>query len=366
MAHKHSVYDTDTHFSINPITRAIKNESSTKTTVMQYDHNSERFTFELPRMIEGHDMSLCNEVEVHYLNGTNSGVYAVDDFKISPDGDDVVICSWLISCAATQLVAALNFLLRFSCVSDDGTVDYAWHSGVFSGISVSNGMNNGEAVVKEYPDVLAAWQARITSVETRMKKLEENGGNSVSAEVVQTDNGAIITIGETTATVTNGTNGADGAHWWIATISFGGSDVLNKTYIATVEGIEIAVGDLILYTDGIVCQVTAVASSNVIVKNTGINLKDSKVNTAKIGEITLLSDSWVGEASPYSQVVTLAEATENSQVDLTPSVEQLAIFHDKDITFVAENEGGVVTVYVIGQRPENDYTIQVTITEVAI
>ena len=44
MAHKHSVYDTDTHFSINQITQAIKNESSSKTTLIQYDHNSERFT----------------------------------------------------------------------------------------------------------------------------------------------------------------------------------------------------------------------------------------------------------------------------------------------------------------------------------
>lgn len=101
---------------------------------------------------------------------------------------------------------------------------------------------------------------------------------------------------------------------------------------------------------------------------------------ARIGYVTLLADSWVGESSPYSQVVEvdgMAEVnggvtenigiggvTENSQVDLTPSVEQLAIFHNKDLAFVTENEDGVVTVYAIGQKPENDYTIQVTITEV--
>ena len=49
---------------------------------------------------------------------------------------------------------------------------------------------------------------------------------------------------------------------------------------------------------------------------------------------------------------------------MTPSVEQLVIFYEKDLTFVTENEGGVVTVYAIGQKPTNDYTIQVTITEV--
>ena len=45
--------------------------------------------------------------------------------------------------------------------------------------------------------------------------------------------------------------------------------------------------------------------------------------------VTLLADAWEGTASPYSQVVTIEGVTENSQVDLTPSVEQLIIFHDR-------------------------------------
>ena len=85
---------------------------------------------------------------------------------------------------------------------------------------------------------------------------------------------------------------------------------------------------------------------------------------ARISEVTLLADDWVGAASPYSQVVSVKGVTENSQVDLTPSVEQLVIFHEKDLAFVTENEDGIVTVYAIGQKPANDYTIQVTITEV--
>lgn len=87
---------------------------------------------------------------------------------------------------------------------------------------------------------------------------------------------------------------------------------------------------------------------------------------ARIGEVTLLADAWVGEDNLYSQVVNIEGVTENSQVDLTPDVQQLAVFYNKDISFVTENEGGVVTVYVIGQKPENDYTIQATITEVDV
>ena len=83
-----------------------------------------------------------------------------------------------------------------------------------------------------------------------------------------------------------------------------------------------------------------------------------------VNTITLASDNWVGDASPYSQVVNIAGVTENSKVDLQPSAEQLTIFHEKDLTFVTENDDGVVTAFCIGQKPANDYTIQAVITEV--
>ena len=86
----------------------------------------------------------------------------------------------------------------------------------------------------------------------------------------------------------------------------------------------------------------------------------------KIGEVTLLASAWAGEDRLYHQVVEIEGVTENSQVDLTPDVQQLMIFYEKDLTFVAENEGGTVTVFAIGQKPTNDYTMQVTITEVDV
>ena len=92
----------------------------------------------------------------------------------------------------------------------------------------------------------------------------------------------------------------------------------------------------------------------------------SRGSLARISEVTLLSSKWEGTTSPYSQVVTIEGATASDQVDLTPSVEQLVIFHQKDLAFVTENEDGVVTVYAIGDKPANDYTIQVTLTEVVI
>ena len=96
----------------------------------------------------------------------------------------------------------------------------------------------------------------------------------------------------------------------------------------------------------------------------GFSAGGSAYAIARIKWVELPASAWKGSGNLYSQVVEIEGVTENSQVDLTPSVEQLAIFYEKDLTFVTENEDGVVTVYAIGQKPTNDYTIQVTITEV--
>lgn len=87
---------------------------------------------------------------------------------------------------------------------------------------------------------------------------------------------------------------------------------------------------------------------------------------SRIADVNLMSANWQGSNNLYSQIVSVDGVTENSKVDLNPSVEQLAVFYQKDLTFVTENEDGVVTVYCIGQKPANDYTMQATITEVNV
>ena len=96
------------------------------------------------------------------------------------------------------------------------------------------------------------------------------------------------------------------------------------------------------------------------------SLKGEKATPAKIASVTLLASAWTGSDNLHSQVVSIDGVTQYSKIDLLPSVEQLAIFHNKDVAFVTENEDGVVTVYAIGDKPTLDYTMQVSITEVAV
>lgn len=84
--------------------------------------------------------------------------------------------------------------------------------------------------------------------------------------------------------------------------------------------------------------------------------------------VTIYADKWEQAAdNRWYQVVTVTNAviTPRSKVDLQPDSEQLAVFHEKDLAFVTENEDGIVSVFCVGQTPTNDYTIQATVTEVA-
>lgn len=267
MNHTHSVVDTDKHFVIDALTREITTQSE-ELMLMQGDHNSEIYTFEIPKVIEGHDMSLCNRVEVHYNNisgnklDKSSDVYTVTDLSVAETDPEKLLFSWLLSGNATKYAGALAFRVRFCCIDENGAYTYKWHSGTFKKVSVSEGPDNTAAVEEDFSDAFSEWEARLDEVNKVLSDLE-----------------------------------------------------LSKP--------------------------------------------------SRIAYATLLSSAWEGGENLYSQTVTIDGVTKNTQVDLTPSVEQLAIFYNKDLTFVTENENGVVTVYAIGQKPQNDYTIQVTLTEVS-
>lgn len=173
--HSHTVVDMDSYFVINPATRAIKNTTGRPVILIEGDHNSEIFTFEIPRYIEGHDMKLCTAVKVHYNNigesvdeetgetivKENSGVADLTDLRVNPENADTVICSWTIKRKATRLDGMMDFLIQYLCAEPDGTVTYEWHTDFFTDVTVKPGRNNGDSEIEEYTDLLEQWRARL-------------------------------------------------------------------------------------------------------------------------------------------------------------------------------------------------------------
>lgn len=204
MSHVHDVFDTDNRFVIDPITRAISQQSG-KTKLMQYDHNSERFAFEIPRHIEGHDMSLCNDVRVHYLNlssnrqSQSNGPYVVTDMQVDPEDNDKVILSWLISRGSTTYAGTLNFNIAFRCLSGS-IVDYSWNTDVFKGITISAGVDDEDPTQdEEYVDILEQWKQDV------LANLDISSGTVTSVNGIEPDeNGNVEVPCEGTVTSVNG------------------------------------------------------------------------------------------------------------------------------------------------------------------
>lgn len=171
MAHVHIIVDHDKHFIIDPITKKIQPENPEKNKLVRYDHNSERYTFEMDRMLEGHDMSLCDIVQIHYINVSsnkqkkNEDIYEVNDLGLLSGNEDRIAFTWLVSRNATMLDGILTFAIRFACSNGD-SIDYELHTEIFSSISISNTIiNNGQSIVEEYSDILNQWKKELFGIE---------------------------------------------------------------------------------------------------------------------------------------------------------------------------------------------------------
>lgn len=186
MVHLHEVRDTDKHFVIDPITRAISTTSE-KNKLMQGDHNSEIYTFEIPRLVEGHDMTLCNRIRIHYNDisadkaNESRDFYPVKDMQVAEDLTDMLVFSWPVSGNATKYAGLLSFRIQFLCI-ENGETTYAWHTDIYKGITISDGFDNSEAAVEEYSDVIEKWEAELFGAgDSVMANIESKGSEQIAA-----------------------------------------------------------------------------------------------------------------------------------------------------------------------------------------
>ena len=85
----------------------------------------------------------------------------------------------------------------------------------------------------------------------------------------------------------------------------------------------------------------------------------------KVTSISLPTASWAGDASPYSQVITVSGITNNSKIDLQPDATIISqLITDTVAGLYIVNDDTTVTAYAVNAKPTVDLTIQATITEV--
>lgn len=120
------------------------------------------------------------------------------------------------------------------------------------------------------------------------------------------------------------------------------------------------VNNLPFYDDGINDKLTTLSDSVA-------DLIALLNNAHKLTSVTMLSSGWQeGDSGLYSQVVACNGVSANSKLDLQPTPVQIVELQDTEISLMATNTDGVVTIYAIGNKPIVDYTMDILITEVTV
>jgi hypothetical protein len=86
----------------------------------------------------------------------------------------------------------------------------------------------------------------------------------------------------------------------------------------------------------------------------------------KLTTVSIPTSGWQGSNNLYSQVVECNGVNVNSKLDLQPTPTQIVELQDAEISLMATNNNGVVTVYAFNGKPSNDITMQMLITEVVV
>ena len=346
--------------------RTITIPPSVKNLGVESDAGVLRLQFKMPSTCGNIDLSAF-DIRINYMNAKGTGdVYRVED-AVAENG--AITFSWLVGRSAAAYKGAVRFIVCLKKTDIAGKVTEEFNT-TLATLPVLEGLETTEQVEQDNPDVIEA-------ILSRLERLEANGGGSVGGsgavayvDSLDTDNMVSLRNLETGNYVLYG---------YFKPFPGSASTLILDSLLAHVHRANDGSYVSYMSADGDVdiweILVDESDESGYTYNRTKVPLLDVYMllqtggnggNTARVAEITLPASNWVGDSIPYSQVVAIDGVTEYSQVDLTPSVEQLVIFYEKDLTFVTENDGGVVTVYAIGQKPTNDYTMQVTIKEVSV
>lgn len=414
MTHTHQeedVRDTDPLFKIDPMTRLIMNKSG-KTILMQNDHNSERFTFEIPKYVEGHDVSLCDRVQIHYLNvgqtktDTYAGIYDVTDLSAKVGSGNIVTFSWLISGNATKYAGALSFVVHFAC-TDNGEIEYSWDTEIYAGVTIKSTIHNSDVVVLEYADVLEAWRKRLfdindaglsgieKAVNAGVDKLESTGKEILREMTIKGD----ATAAQSWAVGGTGTRpGEDTNNSWYwaleaakeaikaqeAVGSIGNVEVSDNYNISgNGAGVKMKLQDF-LNSVGLWLTKKVLTVENFInkLKNNGTTTESGFALDARYGKtladsiqkmhsvvsVTLRAADWTGSAAPYTQTVFVEGVSDRDEPMLVSLLDKSATAevqkaYSKAYGIVASGTGeardGAVTFRVF-KKPTTDITVGLT------
>ena len=229
------------------------------------------------------------------------------------------------------------------------------------------------------------WSADGTAVWGEDNNTTYSAGTGISFSGTTINNSGVrgVSTGSTNGTISVNTNGTSAD---VAVKGLGSAAYTASTAYDAAGKADAALTNAKSYTDAEITEWVGdkkvseqIAAANMIYVGpnmpTDSNIK-VWINTAeegagvipvlpRVSTITLNIGNWTGAAAPYSQVVNINTVTTATKVELNPTVSQIISLQNDDVALMADNDGGVVTIYSFGGKPSTNMTMQVTLTEVS-
>ena len=145
MANHSTVKDTGAFFTIEPETREVKVPPTHKVIGVVGDHLAEQLTFEIPKLIDGHDIAGCVHRYVGWVNveGERGSDQLVELTEL-PEGarDGMLYFTWTIRDKLAATKGLVQFSLHFEDVDANGERLYHWGTTVCKNCEILDAINH--------------------------------------------------------------------------------------------------------------------------------------------------------------------------------------------------------------------------------
>lgn len=107
------------------------------------DYNTNEITFKCNKVVEGHDLSACNNKVIKWHN-TASNIMSSDKLvlKTPIEGEETFAMTWHVPPEAMTKAGTLKIAICFCDLNNEEKIEYKWNSLEYSGLQIAQGMDN--------------------------------------------------------------------------------------------------------------------------------------------------------------------------------------------------------------------------------
>ena len=152
--------ETEEHIVIG-LDHSITVPENLKKIAVQYEHNMESVTFDMPRYCDGIDMSKM-KIYVNYIRSDNiPGSHLVEDVTVDETDSELIHFTWTINGHVTEVSGNITMLVCARETDSNGKLTNLWSTELNSELYVSPGMKTTSVMVARYPDLVTQLLQRL-------------------------------------------------------------------------------------------------------------------------------------------------------------------------------------------------------------